>query len=345
VLAVLALLATACGAGNASTPAADPATTAPELRLGYFGNITHGVALVGVAEGLFTHELGSTKLSTQVFNAGPAALEALSGGGIDATFIGPNPAISGFTQSKGSRLRIIAGGASGGAELVVRPGITKAADLKGKTLASPQLANTQDVALRAWLATQGLQTSINGGGDVTVSPQDNATTLALFQQGKIDGAWVPEPWASQLVLQGGGTVLVDEKTLWPQGQFVTTNLIVATDYLNRYPGTVKALLTATVDATDSIAAQPDKAKSEMNAQIAKVAGKPLAVNIIDRAFGELQFTVDPVAGSLSKDAADAVAVGVGKKADLQGIYDLRPLNQVLAAKGRPAVGDAGLGRK
>ncbi len=192
---------------------------------------------------------GETTLETTVFNAGPAAVEALFAGAIDASYIGPNPAINAFVKSNGDAIRIVSGATSGGAQLVVRDTITSAADLKGKTLSTPQLGNTQDVALRAWLADEGLSTDTQGGGDVSIVPQENAQTLDQFKAGAIDGAWLPEPWASRLV-DAGAVVLVDEKDLWPDGEFVTTHLIVATQFLADHPQTVKALLEGHIEAVD-----------------------------------------------------------------------------------------------
>ena len=142
----------------------------------------------------------------------------------------------------GEAIRIVSGATSGGAYLVVKPEITSAAQLKGKTLATPQLGNTQDVALRAWLKSQGLSSDPQGGGDVAILPQANAQTLDTFKSGDIDGAWVPEPWATRLVQEGGGKVLVDERDLWPDGQYVTTHLVVTRSSCEAHPDVVKALL-------------------------------------------------------------------------------------------------------
>jgi len=219
VVLVVGLLAAACGgkANTGSTSTGAPtssagAASAGTLRLGYFPNLTHATAIVGVEKGFFAKALGSTKLETKTFNAGGDAVTALFGNAIDATYIGPSPTINAWKQSNGAAIRIIAGATSGGAYLVVKPDITKPADLKGKTIATPQLGNTQDVAARAWLKSQGLSTNTQGGGDVEIKPQENAQTLDTFKAGQIDGAWVPEPYASRLV-DAGGKVLVDEKTL------------------------------------------------------------------------------------------------------------------------------------
>jgi len=338
------LLLTACSATDADAGSVTPGP-ATELRLGYFGNVTHSPALVGVAKGLFAAELGDTTLSTQVFNAGPAAIEALNAGAIDATFIGPNPAINAFLKSSGESLRIIAGSTAGGAQLVVRDGITSARDLEGAELATPQLGGTQDVALRSWLTAQGLENSITGGGDVTITPTENASTLQLFQDGKLDGAWLPEPWASRLVLDAGAHVLVDELDLWPGGQFLTTHLIVATDFLTEHPETVEALLRGTLASVDWLNANPAEAPAVVNAEIAKISGKPLSDAVIARAFTTITFSVDPLATTLDTLLEAGVTAGTTEKASLDGIYDLRLLNKVLAADGQPPVSAAGLGQE
>lgn len=336
---------TAAAAGSSSS--SDAATTAAPsgekvtLRLGFFPNVTHAPALVGVEQGLFAKALGSNvELKTALFNAGPEAVEALNADSLDATFIGPNPAINLWSKSKGQAIKIVAGSTSGGASLVVKPEINGAADLKGKKVASPQLGGTQDVALRSWLQQAGLKTDKSGGGDVAVLPQANADTLAAFKTGDIDGAWVPEPWATRLVQEGGGKVLVDEKTLWPNGQFVTTHLIVAQTFLKDHPDVVEKLVAGLVDSIDSIKKDPAAAQKSTNDGINKATGKPLAEKIISASWANLEFTVDPIASSLSASAKAAESVGLLDAVDLQGIYDLSLLNKVLAAKGQPAIAEA-----
>ncbi|MGW9412749.1 ABC transporter substrate-binding protein [Arthrobacter cupressi] len=336
-----AAVASVVAGNNNVAPAAAAPTPAAELRLGYFGNVTHAPALVGVSKGLIAKELGATKLSTQVFNAGPAAIEALNAGAIDATYIGPNPAINSFVKSGGESIRIIAGAAAGGAQLVVKPGISSAAHLKGKTLASPQLGGTQDVALRAWLGKQGYKTSTDGSGDVNINPTENAQTLKLFQDGKIDGAWVPEPWASRLVLQAGGKVLVDEKDLWDKGEFVTTVLIVSKKFADEHPGTVKALLKGHVASVEWLTTAPAAEKaSVINAALKDSAGKPLAADVIARSLKNITFTTDPLAGTFQKLLQDGIDAGTTKQADITGIFDLRTLNEITGAK----TSAAGLGQ-
>ena len=347
--ALVAVLAACSSAGGAETPD-DSAVTAggdaeaPELRLGYFANITHATALVGVSDGTYAETLGDTELTTEIFNAGPAAVEALFSGAIDATYIGPNPAINAFAKSDGEAVRIVAGATSGGAQLVVREGIDDAEDLRGTTLATPQLGNTQDVALRAWLLDQGLKTSVTGGqNDVEITPQENAQTLDLFKQGTLDGAWLPEPWASRLVLEGGAKVLLEESELWPEGDYVTTHLVVATEFLEQYPGTVKKLLEAQVTTNEWIEANPAEAATLANTAIGDLTGKKLGDDVLQRAWPNLRITNDPIASSLQTSADHAAAVGVSDEVELDGIYDLGPLNAVLAEHGLTAVSAAGLG--
>jgi NitT/TauT family transport system substrate-binding protein len=337
------LLAVACGGNdsNSGTPQG-PAST---LRLGYFANVTHAAAIVGVDRGFIARELGTTSLQPQIFDAGPSAVEALFGGALDAAYIGPNPAINAFAKSDGEAIRIIAGATSGGAQLVVRPGINTVQDLRGKALASPELGNTQDVALRAWLTTQGLRNSVQGGGDVTIMPTKNSDTLQLVKSGTLAGAWVPEPWASRLVLEAGGTVLIDERDLWPNRQFVTTQLIVRTGFLEKHPQTVEALLRGHADAVQWVTQNSAEAKTVVNNGIGALTGKPLQPEVIDRAWENLTVTNDPIAASLAHSAENAVAAGVAKeKVDLHGIYELSILNRILTQRGLPTVSADGLGK-
>jgi len=337
------LFIAACG--SSATSSDRPPGPASTLRLGYFANVTHAAAIIGVNRGLFAEQLGGTKLEPQIFDAGPATVEALFGGSLDAAYLGPNPAINAFARSDGKAIRIIAGATSGGAQLVVRPGINTPADLRGKTVASPELGNTQDVALRAWLSGHGLRNSVQGGGDVTIAPTKNADTLQLVKSGKLAGAWVPEPWASRLVLEGGAKVLVNERDLWPEGQFVTTQLVVRTDFLERHPQTVEALLRGHVDAVQWATQNSAEAKTVVNDGINALTGKPLKPEVVDRAWQDLTVTDDPIATSLQRSAANAVAAGVAtKQVDLHGIYELSILNRILTQRGLPAVSANGLGK-
>jgi len=334
LVGALLLAATGCSSGAAQAEG----TGGVELRLGYFPNLTHAGAIVGVDRGFFAEALGTNvRLSTRSFNAGPAATEAFFAGEIDATFIGPNPTINGFAKSKGQALRVISGATSGGAALVVRAGISTPEDLRGKKVATPQLGNTQDVALRYWLKQHGLRTDTKGGGDVAILPQENSQTLQTFGSGQIDGAWVPEPWATRLVQEAKGTILVDEATLWPGGRFVTTNLIVSTAFLTAHPDVVQRLLTGLVKATDWINANPADAQKVVNAGIEKLTGKPLKDATIAAAWKNLTFTVDPIAASLRESATHAQAVGLLEPVDLTTLYDLAPLNRALTAAGKPEI--------
>ena len=335
-LLATAVLAAACGGSSAATSSPSPAKT---LRLGYFANVTHAGPVYGVASGIYAKALGTTALKTQTFNAGPAAVEALFGGAIDAAYLGPGPAVNAFLKSRGDVV-IVAGATSGGASLVVRKDITDPSQLRGKKIADPQTGGTQDIALRTYLAGKGYTVDAQGAGDVSIVAEENSQSLDLFKAGAIDGAWVPEPWASRLVLEGGGTVLQDEKALWPGGRFVTTNLLVKKSFLAEHPQTVKALLTAQVQADKAITADPGKARTVVNAALQQLTGKALKPAVIARAFHQITVTEDPLAATLATEAEHAFATGLLKKGDLKGIYDLTLLREVLGT----TVGDAGLGK-
>ena len=332
---LLALLLAACG----SAPATNGGSVS--VRLGYFPNMTHAVALVGVARGTFKAALGpNVNLETRIFPAGPALIEALFANEVDIGYVGPNPAINGYVKSQGAALRIIAGASSGGALFIVRPGanIKSAKDLAGKRFATPQIGGTQDVALRYYLLQHGLQTA-DKGGNVQIIPTDNPNILTLFKAGKIDGAWVPEPWASRLIIEGNGQVFVDERTLWPGGKFDTTNVIVSKQFLDQHPDLVSKFLQAHVETVEYIASNPESAKSIVNSEIKRITGKALLSAELDLAFTHLTITYDPLASTLLQSADRAYALGFlgTSKPDLSGIYYLGPLNQVLAKKGLAVV--------
>lgn len=334
LLAVVVLVLTGCATTDRSVQAlpvqaAGETSPSDELRLGYFANLTHATPLVGVREGTYQQALGATALRTQVFNAGPAAIEALFAGALDAAYVGPNPAINAFAKSGGRAIRIVAGATSGGAALVVQPSITGVQQLRGARLASPQTGGTQDIALRHYLAVQGFSLDERGAGDVTIVAQENAQTLRLFQSGDLDGAWVPEPWASRLVLEAGGRVLVDEASLWPGGRFTTTHLVVRTEFLARHPETVSALLRGQVATGRLIRRDGPRARQVLNAEIERLTGTRLTPATLNRAFERIEVTEDPVASSLKTSARHAFATGLVDEVDLTGIYDLRLLDRVL----------------
>jgi NitT/TauT family transport system substrate-binding protein len=346
IVALVALLAAAaCSRAEPSpTDTAAPVNggTAPEVRLGYFPNVTHAPAIIGIEQGLFTAELGSTTLTPQTFNAGGDAVNALLGGSLDITYIGSGPAINAFAKSDGAAVRLVAGATEGGAQLVVRPGITSPEQLRGKTIATPQLGNTQDIALKKWLSEHGL-TAGDGPNDVKIANLDNPRTLDAFRQGSVDGGWLPEPWSSRLVLDAGASVFLDERSLWPNGQFPTTVVLVRTEFLQQYPETVRAILRGHLKALDLAASDPAQAKTIVNTGLQKLTGNALAQPVIDRAFENITLAPDPLASTFPQLAHDSATAGItAQPTDLHGLLDVGPLNTELQAAGRPTVDAAGL---
>ena len=311
------------------------------IRAGHFPNITHAQGVIGQANGWFEKALGKdTKIEWKIFNAGPSAIEALFAGELDLTYIGPNPAINGYVKSKGEALRIVAGAVSGGAGLVIRAdsGINTVKDFDGKKIASPQLGNTQDVALRGWLKDNGYEVK-EKGGTVRVIPLANPDQLTLFLKKEIDGAWTVEPWVSRLILEGGGKLFLDEREIWPDGKFVSTHLIVSTKFLKEHPDLVKKWIATHVELTEWINKNPEEAKKQLNEEIKKETGKALPQNVLDESLKRVGVTYDPISSSLFKSARWAYEQGFLGRAqpDLSNIYDITLLNEVLKEKGLQAV--------
>ena len=332
----LALLAAGCASSSASSGQSDGKVV---LRLGFLENITHASALVGIKEGFFTKNLGNNvTLKLYPFSTGTEEATALLAGQLDAAYVGPNPAIKAWQQSNGSLIKVISGAASGGAELVVKKGITKASQLKGQKLASPSLGNTQDVAMRFWLKGQGLTTTQTGGGDVPITPiTPNSDAVLAFEAGKIAGGWEPAPYDAEMIA-AGGHALVNEASLWPNGQFVTTELVATQSYIAKNPAVISDLLKAQIQANSFIASNKSAAETAANAELETLSGKSLKSDILAAAFAQVSFTNDPIASSLITDASHAVSVGLLTPVkNLSGIYDLAPLNKLLAADGQSQV--------
>ena len=304
---------------NSNAGGSSPVT----VRLGFLSNITHAPALIAMKEGFFTKALGSAgTLKATAFSAGTEETTAILSGQLDAAYVGPNPAITAWQKS--SDIQIVSGVATGGASIVVKKGITSAAQLKGKSLATPSLGNTQDVALRYWLKQHGVTTNTTGGGDAFIKPtKPNSAAVLQFKSGQIAGGSEPAPYDIQMV-QDGGTVLLSEPG-------VTTLLIVTKSFLSAHPAIVSDLLKAQVQANAFIKSNPTQAQADANAELASYTGKPLKADLITASFKEITFTNDPNQASLKTDADQAVSLGLLKPVNLDGIYNLGPLNKVLAS--------------
>ena len=335
------LLAAGCSSSSSSsssagttgsTASAAAAAAAPvTVRLGFQTNITHASALVGLKEGLFSQALGSAgTLKPTAFSSGTQETTALLAGQLDAAYVGPNPAINAWQKSNGTAIKIVSGAATGGASIVVEKGIGSAGQLKGKTLASPSLGNTQDVALRSWLKQNGLTTTSTGGGDAFIKPTTpNSAAVLEFKSGQIAGGSEPAPYDVEMV-KDGGTVLFSEPG-------VTTLLVVAQSFLSAHPAIVSDLIKAQIQANDFIKTSPSAAQADANAELAAYTGKQLKASLVAASFKEITFTNDPDAASLTADASQAASLGLLKPVNLSGIYDLGPLNQELTAAGEPQV--------
>ena len=318
-----------------------------KLRVGHFPNLTHAQGVIGhglsrAGQGWFEERLGpEVEIQWYVYNAGPTAMEAMLAGSIELTYVGPNPALNAYLRSEGDEIRIVAGAASGGAALVVQPDgrIRQDKDFEGRRIATPQLGNTQDVAARAFLKSKGLRIT-QTGGDALVLPTANPDQLTLFQKGDLDAVWTVEPWVTRLELEAQGKIYLEEKALWPetQGRYVTTHLVSSVEFLEEEPELARRFVAAHVELTDWINAHPEEAKRLLNAEIEAETSKGIPPAVLERAWGRIEVTHDPVRASLVRSARDAHAAGfLDEDPDLSRIYALETLNAVLARKGRPGV--------
>jgi NitT/TauT family transport system substrate-binding protein len=324
---VAAIVATGCASSATRARGSEEV-----LRLGIFPNLTHAPGYVALGRGIFDRVMAPTDVEISVFNSGTEAGEALRAGSIDASYIGPGPATSLFLETEG-KVAVVSGAVSGGASLVVRSGagIETPQDLAGRRIAVPGIGNTQDIALRAWLEATGLRTK-DEGGDVAVVEVDNPELPQLFRAGQLDGAWEPEPYPSLLIQQGLADPLVDEATLWPEGRFVTTHLLVSTIYMDAHPQVVGRLVEANLEAIRFTQENPDEAKATTQAQLIEAGAPSLDQAVVDSAWDKLEFTWDPVPSSFEQGAEAAYDLGYLKEppTNIMDIYRLGPLNAALS---------------
>jgi len=287
-----------------------------KIRVAFFPSIGHAVPIVGIENGIFEKGIGEQiKIETKLFDSGPQVIESIFASSIDVAYVGPGPVINGFLKSYGKDIRILAGAASGGASFIIQPdsGLDSIENFDGKRIASPQISNSQDVSLRYYLASNDLK-PVEKGGTVFVLNISNPDIYTLFAKGDIDGAWVPEPWATMLVQDLDGVRLFNEEKLWPNEQFASVLLIARTDYLENNHELVQNWLKSHKETVAWINSNPDQSKSIFESFLKKHMGKSLPTKIIDEAFSNLTITDFKV----SKVPALAQLLTL---ASLQGIAD------------------------
>jgi NitT/TauT family transport system substrate-binding protein len=294
------------------------------LRVAFFPNIGHAIPVVGMERDTFEDNLGNaTSIETKLFDSGPQVIESLYANSIDIAYVGPGPAINGFLKSENRDVVILSGAASGGASFIVHPDseINSVEDFAGKRIAAPQIGNSQDVSLRNYLSENGLK-SYEKGGSVIVLNIPNPDIYTLFTKGEIDGAWVPEPWATILVQELGGQRLFFEEELWPQEKFASVLLIGRQEYVQNNPEIISNWLESHEQTVNWINQNPQETRIIFNDFMQNHMGQSLSDSVIDEALGNLEITTDPVDESIYTFAARADSLGyLGRDGySLDGIF-------------------------
>ena len=304
-----------------------------KLRIAYFPNIGHAIPIVGMENGFFEKSVGDEiKIETRVFDSGPQAIESLFANSVDLAYVGPGPAITGFLNSENHKVKILAGAASGGASFIVHPEseINSVSDFAGKKIAAPQIGNTQDVSLRNYLSDNGLK-SAEKGGSVIVYNISNPDIYTLFVKGDIDGAWVAEPWATILETELNGKRLFFEEELWPDKEFASVLLIGNSDYVEKNPKLINALLDSHYNTAKWINENPTETRIIFNDFLNSYLGQSLSDDVVDVALSNLVITGDPLPDSVHSFAEKADSLGyLGRNGyDLSGIFYLFDSNSYL----------------
>ncbi|MCL2447399.1 MAG: aliphatic sulfonate ABC transporter substrate-binding protein [Polyangiaceae bacterium] len=303
--------------------------SADAVRIGYFANLTHAQAVLGVASGDFARALGPTKLETKIFNAGPSLIEALFAGEIDIGYVGPGPVIAAHEKSGGKGIRVIAGAASNGVVIVARAGsgIEKLADLSGKRVGTPQLGNTQDVSARHYLSAVLKQSDLSN-----VVPIDNAEQAAMFSRGQLDAAWVPEPWGQRLIAETGAKLIAEEKDLWPSKEFTLTEVVTTPEFLAKHPDLVEKVLGVHRAWTQRLQGDPAKYTPKLADALQALTGKKLGTDVLAPALSRVGFVTDPGIETLRAFARWKAELGFGSSpVELKDLVDSAPLEHASAA--------------
>jgi len=304
-----------------------------KIRIAYFPNIGHAIPIIGMEKGFFETKIGEEiKIETRVFDSGPQAIESLFANSIDLAYVGPGPAINGFLNSENHNIKILAGAASGGASFIVHPEskINSVSDFSGKKIAAPQIGNTQDVSLRHYLSENGLKPA-EKGGSVIIYNIPNPDIYTLFVKGDIDGAWIPEPWATILVTELNGKRLFHEEELWPNQEFASVLLIANTDFVEKNPTLITHLLYSHNETATWINQNPIETRIIFNNFLNSHLGQSLSDDVVDVALSNLVITADPLPDSVQSFAEKANALGyLGRNGyDLSGIFYYFDTNSVV----------------
>lgn len=337
MLAVGILLA-GCGSNTSSSKSNASGSNASTVRIAYFPNITHSQALLGRQNDQFQKALGNTKIEWKQFNAGPSEIEAFLTGAVDIGYIGPGPAINGYTKSKGD-LQIIAGASDAGAVLIGRKGITikSVKDLANKKIAVPQFGGTQDLCLRFLMQENGLKDKTKGG-NVEIVQAGNPDIVSLFDRGSIDAAFVPEPWGSKIQAQSGASIILDYNQVWKDGKYPTTVVVARKEFIKDHPDVVEKFLRTHVELTDYLNKSREDAANKVNDELNTLTKKPLDKSVLDTAFKRVTVTTNPETEATKEMIDMSVKTGLIKqKPDDKGLFDLTILNKILKEKGESTV--------
>ena len=281
------------------------------IRVAFFPSVVHAVPIIGMETQTFANNLNADlDIQVKIFDSGPQVIESIFSNSVDIAYVGPGPVINGFLKSDGNDLKILAGAASGGASFVIQKnsGLDLIENYSGKRIAAPQISNTQDVSLRHYLAENGLTTA-EKGGDVFVLNIANPDIYTLFAKGDIDGAWVPEPWATMLVEELDGIRLFDENKFWPENQFSSVLLIGRSDYIEKNPEIIKKWINANEKTAQWINNHPDESKKLYNEFLNSYMGRTLPQNIVEKSFSNIIITSEPLENSVHTFAERADALG------------------------------------
>jgi sulfonate transport system substrate-binding protein len=336
-LLLAAALATGCSTtttarhhGTVKLPIGPPGTSASGiLRLGYVLDVPDAPALVGTQMGYYQQYLGKVSLQPQTFTSAAAEITALESGQLDAAYLDPVSAIM-AAQTLHGGLRIVAGAALGGSELVVAKTITHASQLKGRELAAPP--GTQQASADAWLRANGLPPLTRQ----ETGPSTGAGILHEFTTGTIAGAWETAPLDTEMAAAGGRVLPATAST--PGNALPTVVLTVTKKYLTGHPAAVASLIKGQLQADKQLTASPVPAESAFQQKLAQAGTTALPPAELTASFAQVTFTSNPQEPQIRAEAQQASIAGLIKPVtNWTAVLDLTTLNALLRSSGHKPV--------
>ncbi|MGC8839969.1 MAG: ABC transporter substrate-binding protein [Candidatus Sumerlaeaceae bacterium] len=295
------------------------------IRLGFFANVAHAPAIIGVERGDFEKSFAplGVKVQPVLFSSGPAFIEAIYASRLDIAYVGPGPAINGYVRSGGSAIRVVSGCAANGVAVVTRKDseIRGWPDLAGKRVAIPAIGNTQFFSATYFL--DRLTTNPDAKEKTVLMPVHLGDAALLLKKHQVDAAWLPEPWPAKLEIEDAMAIVGEERELWPEGKFPSTLLVVRREFAAKHPEWVKRFIGIHETLCAELSSETKHLAGALADGIYKLSKTRISKHVVARALDRITFTTDPLSQKIHRFYEMASVSGFLRRAqrvDLDGMF-------------------------